>query len=563
MSFDKNLRLVLCWHMHQPEYRNLKTDEFVLPWTYLHAIKDYVDMVAHLENCPDVKAVVNFSPILLEQIEAYAQQLQLFLLNGHQIKDPLLAALSGSAIATDKNARLQIISSCKKANRERQIERYSYFAELVEMSDWLESHPQAIQYIDNQFFFDLLVWYHLAWLGETVKRNNSNIQKLIDKASGFTIEDRFHLIEIIYELINNVLGRYKVLAEKGQIELSVTPFAHPIMPLLLDLQSAREAMPDVQLPAIDYYPGGEERVRWHLQHGIEVFQRCFGFKPDGCWPSEGSLSEQTLQILSEFGFKWTASGGNVLRNSLKASGQEQQIIHHPFQLKTSDISCFFRDDGLSDLIGFEYSKWHADHAVNDLIHHLENISHYVKEDAVVSIIMDGENAWEYFPENGYYFLTALYEKLTAHPSIELTTFSDCINSNLKNVPLKKLVAGSWVYGTFSTWVGDKDKNRGWEMLADAKAVFDNVIAKGQLSQQRVDEAKKQLAICEGSDWFWWFGDYNPDDAVSSFEKQFRLNLRNLYDLLAVEWPEYLSLSFAHGSGAPDMGGAMRRGNMNQ
>ncbi len=559
MSDKKKLKLVLCWHMHQPEYRDLQTKEYKLPWTYLHVIKDYIDMVAHLESVPEAKAVVNFAPILLEQIEDYAGQVNGFLHDGVAIRDPLLAALADPSIPANPDERLKLVKDCMRANRERQIERYPAFKRLVDMALWLEEHHDAMTYVNSQFINDILVWYHLAWMGETVIISDSRVKRLIDKGCGYTFHERLEVIEVIDKLLETVICRYKVLAKKGQIELSVTPYAHPIMPLMLDLNSAHDAMPDAALPELDAYPGGEERVRWHLQKGIETFKRFFGFKPQGCWPSEGSVSQETLEILSEFNFKWAASGGNVLHNSLQESDLDLTSVHHPFKVKKIDLTCFFRDDGLSDLIGFEYSKWHADDAVADLITHLEHIAENEPEDSVVSIIMDGENAWEYYPDNGYHFLTALYQRLSSHPDIELTTFSECLKEKIKVKTLPKLLAGSWVYGTFSTWIGDADKNRGWDMLGDVKWCFDKVISTGRLTDEQVKEAEMQLAICEGSDWFWWFGDYNPGEAVSNFERQYRLNLTNLYRKLGEEPPAYLSMSFTQGSGSPVMGGAMRPG----
>jgi alpha-amylase/alpha-mannosidase (GH57 family) len=330
---------------------------------------------------------------------------------------------------------------------------------------------------------------------------------------------------------------------------------------MLDLNSTLDAMPEALMPALEAYPGGEQRVQWHLAKGVETFKHFFGFEPQGCWPSEGSISAATLKILADFGFKWAASGGNVLHNSLQASGfNDVGSLQHPFKLASTDIACFFRDDGLSDLIGFEYSKWHADDAVADLIQHLENISDLTEPESVVSIIMDGENAWEYFPDNGYHFLTALYQRLADHPLIELTTFSECLESKVPIKPLSQLVAGSWVYGSFSTWIGDADKNCGWDMLGDVKIAFDRVVSEGRITEYQLAVAQQQLAICEGSDWFWWFGDYNPGEAVSDFERQYRLNLTNLYRLLGEEPPAYLALAFTQGSGTSVMGGAMRRGN---
>jgi alpha-amylase/alpha-mannosidase (GH57 family) len=546
--------------MHQPEYRDLQTGEFKLPWTYLHVIKDYVDMVAHLEAVPEAKAVINFAPILLEQIEEYANQVNGYLHNDLSIKDPLLAALVAPAIPEDPEDRLKMVKDCMRANRDRQINRYPAFVKLVEMTEWLEQHYGSLCYVNAQFINDILVWYHLVWMGETVKLTDSRIKYLIEKGSGYTLHDRTEIVQIIGELLSTVIQRYKVLVRKKQIELSITPYAHPIIPLLLDLKTAHEAMPDAPLPELDAYPGGEERVAWHLEKGVQTFKRFFGFKPKGCWPSEGSISEQTLKILGDFGFSWTASGGSVLHNSLHLTENKKPSgIHHPFKLKNTKIACFFRDDGLSDLIGFEYSKWHADDAVADLIHHLENIAAHEPGDTVVSIIMDGENAWEYFHDNGYHFLSALYRQLANHPVIELTTFSDCLKNKTVVKPLAKLVAGSWVYGTFSTWIGSPDKNRGWDMLGDVKKAFDEALAANRLSAKQLQQAEFQLAVCEGSDWFWWFGDYNPGEAVSSFEKQFRLNLANLYRLIGEQPPAYLALSFTQGSGDPAMGGAMRPG----
>lgn len=556
---DKKLRLVLCWHMHQPEYRDARTGKFLLPWAYLHTIKDYVDMAAHLEAVPGAKAVVNFVPILLEQIEDYGRQVEDFLRKGSVITDPLLAALGSASLPDDDATRLKLLDQCQRANRERQIDRYPPFARLVQMVKWVQSQPDALRYVNEQFFHDLLVWYHLAWLGETLKSNDGRARRLIEKETGFTFDDRIHLLEMIRDQLRGVIGRYRSLADQGRIELSMTPYAHPIMPLLLDINAAQEAMPDVPLPELEVYPGGENRVEWHLQQGIETFRRFFARKPSGCWPSEGAISTRTLEILEKFSFKWAASGGRVLHNSLRAAGMEDNNVHRPFKVMSSNTSCFFRDDGLSDLIGFEYSKWHADDAVADLIHHLENIAHRATEDSVVSIIMDGENAWEYFPENGYHFLGALYRRLVEHPNIKLTTFAECLADGVAVKPLPRLVAGSWVYGTFSTWIGSPDKNRGWDMLGDVKERFDKAILSGKLTQQTIAKAESQLAVCEGSDWFWWFGDYNPGDAVSDFEKQYRMNLTNLYLLLQEEPPAYLALSFTRGNGKPAMGGAMRRG----
>lgn len=568
-QIDKpKLKVVICWHMHQPQYANRLNGIYQLPWTYLHAMKDYTDMAAHLEAEPEAHAVVNFAPILLEQIDDYAHQIAGYFQTGHEIGDPLLSALATAVLPVNESDRIGLMKDCLRANQERLIERFSAFNRLANMARWITEHADSAIYLNDQFLVDLLMWYHLAWLGETLRREDPRVKELEHKGSCYSFRDRRLLIEIIGEQLNGIIGRYRRLSETGQVELSMTPYAHPIVPLMLDMNSAREALPGAPLPEQKQYPGGEERVHWHIEHGRKTFQRYFGMTPTGCWPSEGSISTAALRCFEQSGFRWVASGENVLRNSLGLDkALRSKSIHRAYSLDDSKLACFFRDDGLSDLVGFTYSTWHADDAVANLVHHLEviadNISNassdYQDSSNVVSIILDGENAWEYYPNNGYHFLNALYQQLAHHPRLDLTTFSKCLDENVRLEKIPRIMAGSWVYGTFSTWIGDADKNRGWDMLIDAKRCFDTKMQSASVTQEQRDAAEHQLALCEGSDWFWWFGDYNPSDTVNDFDRLFRMQLANLYQILGETPPEYLSHSFAHGSGAPVSGGVMRRG----
>jgi alpha-amylase/alpha-mannosidase (GH57 family) len=562
MSDEQKLNVVLYWHMHQPEYKDVRTDQYHLPWTYLHVIKDYVDMAAHLEANPLARAVINFTPTLLEQIDDYAQQVDAYLNKGENIRDEMLDCLVQAVLPSTSEKRMEIIKNCLRANEERLINRYPQYQRLAEQARFLETHPETIIYMHDQYLIDLLVWFHLAWMGETVKRSDLRIRKLLDKGHDFTFDDRQELLAVIGELCSNVIQRYRNLAQSNQVELSMTPYAHPIMPLLFDINSTHEAMPDVPLPACTNYPQGTERVDWHINKGLEVFEHYFGYKPAGCWPSEGSISEKTIEALSKHGVKWLASGETVLSNSLQHHEHiDAHCLHQAYQYNDNLTRCFFRDDGLSDLIGFTYATWHADDAVANLVHHLENIADTCqhKPETIVSIILDGENAWEFYPENGYHFLAALYEQLAAHPRLNLTTYSDYLQDHSQTTRLHRVVAGSWVYGTFSTWIGSEDKNTGWDMLCDAKRCVDEAFATKSFSDQDRARIETQLAICEGSDWFWWFGDYNPADSVRDFEYLFRLQLSQLYLLIGKTPPARLSESFTHGSGHPSMGGTMRRG----
>jgi len=556
------LNVALFWHMHQPEYRNLRDGSYHQPWTYLHIIKDYVDMAAHLEDNSQARAVVNFVPVLLEQIDDYRHQLNDYLYHAGAIRDPLLAALADAVVTHEHEQRLKLIKDCLRSNEERLVKRFKPYQKMVKMAQHIVAAPSTLDYHSEQFIFDLLVWYHLAWMGETVRRNDQRIKSLIKKERLYSFHDRRILIEVIFELVSDIIGRYRKLAEQGRVELSMTPYAHPIMPLLHDFNSAAEALPNTTLPSARSYPDGSNRNHWHITHGMKVFEHFFGIKPSGCWPAEGSISTETVLQLSESGFSWLASGETVLRNSLDASNLTQETcIHNAYQLQDNQIACFFRDDGISDMIGFKYQDWHADDAVANLVGTLEQIASACKiqSSPIVSIILDGENAWEHYPNNGFYFLSALYKQLAEHPSINLTTYSEYLNHKIEPENLSHLVAGSWVYGTFSTWIGEKDKNRAWDMLVDAKQVYDEVMRNNELNDHDKERAQLQMATCESSDWFWWFGDYNPTESVKAFDEQYRLHLSNLYQYLHRESPEYLSVPFSAGDLQSSSSGVMLPG----
>ncbi|WP_020209589.1 glycoside hydrolase family 57 protein [Gilvimarinus chinensis] len=571
MSTGTKIPVVFLWHMHQPDYRDCVSGQYYFPWTYLHAIKDYVDMAAHLEAHPECKAVFNFVPILIEQLDDYASQLNANLEQGAAIKDPLLALLSEAERPSPGSPEfLDLLEKCTRANRDRIIDRFSPFRQLVHMLDAWRQDDDLPCYFNQQFLTDLAMWYHLGWLAETVRRKDLRISELQEQGTGFTAEHRRTLLTVIAELMTDLLPRYRRLAESGQAEIITSPYAHPIIPLLQDFKTTREAMPDAQLPAASCYPGGQARAQWHLQKGLDVFEAHFGFKPKGCWASEGALSDTTLDALAQAGFNWTATGDSVMHHSLKqqqnhaaASDIEQNPDkrHREFTVADKKVGVFFRDDGLSDKIGFEYANWHADDAVGDFLHHLENIADSASDPSscVISIIMDGENAWEYFPENAYYFLDTLYARLADHPRLYTTTYSDWLTANPAPVSLAGLCAGSWVYGTFSTWIAHVEKNKAWDILCQAKTEYDAVVQAGTLDEKTLALATAQLALCEGSDWFWWFGDYNPSDSVRDFDYLFRQHIASLYELIGKKAPAKVFQPISKGSGTPANGGVMRQG----
>lgn len=567
---SSTLDLVILWHMHQPDYRDSETREFILPWVYLHAIKDYTDMAHHLEMHPGIRLVINFVPVLLDQLEDYRQQFA-----ESTIRDPLLRLLATPDLnQISMEDRTLILKSCFLSNHETMLKPYPAYQVLRNLYiDMQALGDKEMIYVSGQYLADLLMWYHLAWTGESVRRANKNVIELMSKGRQFSFEDRLSLFNLFGELISNLIPRYHKLAASGQIELSTTPHHHPLAPLLIDFNSARDSLPESVLPANIDYPGGRERVAFHVKSAVASHSKRFNIKPTGVWPAEGAVSDVFIQTLIENNMDWFASGQGVLANSLQKSYPNQPLPDHstylyqPYRFDTGNGStlCFFRDDQLSDLIGFEYAKWFGRDAAENFIDRLEHIRHTTDNtiSPVVSVILDGENAWESYPYNGYYFLNDLYELLEQHSTIQTFTFQSYIDKLKKNKtsikPLPTLCAGSWVYGNFSTWIGDPDKNAAWSLLCAAKRTYDLVIQSQRLTKKEKEAASLQLASCESSDWFWWFGDYNSPTAVESFDQLFRKNLINLYQLLKIPAPANLLEPISHGSGtASGESGTMRR-----
>jgi alpha-amylase/alpha-mannosidase (GH57 family) len=563
MNAEKKLDLAILWHMHQPDFRDHATGEFVQPWVYLHAIKDYSDMAAHLEAHPGIRVTLNFTPVLLDQLDDYTDQFAT-----GRFRDPLLRLLAQPNLehigAFERNL---VLAACFKANHQKLIDPYPAYKRLLDFARLAQEEGEAgTSYLSAQYFGDLLSWYHLSWMGETVRRENPLVPALIAKAHNFSHDDRIALLKIIKREVSNVVPRYRKLYEAGRIELTTTPEYHPIGPLLLSFESALEAAPGSPLPQCTHYPGGHERAHVQTQAAQQSHARRFGRQPRGMWPAEGAVSTAFADLLARAGCEWIASGEGVLVNSLKQNGgtpaERAQYLYRPYRLDTDEnsITCFFRDDRLSDLIGFEYAKWHGKDAAEHFVASVSAIATEVTDQQrpVVSVILDGENAWEYYPYNGYYFLDELYGALEGHGEIATTTFAKLLDDKRESARLPALVAGSWVYGNLATWIGSADKNRAWDLLCAAKRNFDSVISSGRLNPEEIERSTRQLADCEASDWCWWFGDYNPAESVVAFDALFRSKLTHLYDLLKLPAPGELSMPVSHGKADSEAINAMRR-----
>lgn len=345
------LDLVFLWHMHQPDYRDRASGEFAMPWTYLHALKDYTDMAAHLERHPRVRAVVNFVPVLLDQIEDYIDQFA----TGN-FRDPLLRLLAAPDLERLAAAeRRLLLEACFRCHQPTMLAPFPRYQRLFELHELLAREGEsALAYLSGAYFADLVTWYHIAWTGETERRREPLLAELMAKGEGYDLADRRALLALIGKTLAGLVPRYRALQERGQIELSATPASHPLAPLLLDFRAARESLPEAPLPLAMRYPGGRERVRRHIDAARESHARRFGGAPHGFWPAEGALSADFAHLLATAGCRWAASGESVLNHSLGEAPAGS--AYRPWQLpEAPGLALFFRDDRLSDQIGFEYS----------------------------------------------------------------------------------------------------------------------------------------------------------------------------------------------------------------
>ncbi|MDD3762043.1 MAG: glycoside hydrolase family 57 protein [Nevskiales bacterium] len=541
---DDRAAVVLLWHMHQPEYRIDGSP--LLPWTYLHALRGYTDMAEHLDAVPEARAVINFSPVLLDQLLNLAQDAQA--LAGQAAippAEPLLAALLELPTGV---ARTAVLRACLRTHPRNAQDRYTDYARLAQTArNALEQGESAIAALSDTVVGDLVVWYHLIWLAESVRSGDPRARALIAHRHNFDAGHRSTLLALIGELLTKLVSRYRQMAAEGRIELSMSPYYHPILPLLLDFGSAREAAPDTALPD-EPYPGGRQQARWHLESARDRFEQVFGIRPRGCWPSEAAVSQASIDLMHELGFDWFATSQSVQNATLHQHGEQLDPHSCTYRLRGNHMLCFFRDDGLSDRIGFVYKDWQPRDAVADLVHRVEQLATH-REGRTVVLALDGENPWEYYPENGIEFVRGLYRALSTHPRLRMATFAECCDNAADSPPpeLPRVVSGSWVHGQLLTWIGHADKNRCWQLLIDAKKAYDRHA--GELSPAAREHALRLLGICEGSDWFWWPGAFNPEAAVSDFDLMFRAHLQALYRGLGIDAPPELEQSLISSAAA--------------
>ncbi len=506
-----------------------------MPWVFLHAIKDYYDMPWYLSQVPGVKATFNLVPSLLIQLRAYEE---------FEVRDKLLIALRKEIKDMREEQKRYLAEHLFYANVEQMIKPLPRYFALYEKMTALGSSDEVAESFSDQEFLDLEVLYLLAWCGIYLREHNSVVKTLLAKGAGFVHKEKIELLKSLSQFIKTIIPFYKKLMEEGRIEVSTTPFNHPISPLLLNIQNGKKANPSTVIPDVEGDLSGDAVIQ--TERAITYYEKLFGRKPTGFWPAEGAVSYDFLRIIADRGVQWAASDEEILYKTLKK--HEKQAIYRRNRLVfdsdgEESIALFFRDHALSDLIGFTYSGWEVEQAVEDFIGRIEAIHRESETDAIVNVILDGENAWEYYPNNAYDFFRLLYTRLAALPWCDTAMMGEsAVNTHVPETKLTDLAPGSWIGGNFNIWIGHPEKNRAWELIYRTRADYEK--RKGVLDEATRKQILKEFLIAESSDWFWWYGDDHHTAEMGTFDALFRKHLINVYHLMGATPPEDLFVPIA-------------------
>jgi len=538
----RRIRLAFLWHMHQPSYWDPERGEFLLPWTRLHATKDYVDMVRILEKFPRIRATFNLTPSLLDQLDQI----------GAGVSDPYLDVARKSAASLTESDRAFLVTHFFDLHHERMLEPYPRYRELRAKAGLVEGggavpgakSPPAFT---TQDLLDLQVWFHLAWVDPSF-RAEEPLRSLVEKGSGFTEVEKQSLLDWGVRCAGSVAEICRAAAEGGRIELTTSAYHHPILPLLIDSDAPREVSSTIPLPVPPFrFPRDAEK---QVQSARSSHERRFGAPPRGTWPPEGAVSDAALATIARAAFTWAASDETVLAAALarRDGGLRDwpRELYRPWRIETEGgpLTMVFRDRKLSDLIGFTYSHWDPGQAAEDFVRRVHEAAQNVGPDetALVTVILDGENCWESYLDDGNPFLEALYRRLESDSEIATVTLSQAIEEvpvaaeSLRHVPV-----GSWIRPDLGIWVGHPDKNRAWGELSRARRVAEEAGRAG-LSPDRLAGAFEAIDAAEASDWFWWYGPEHPSAHRDAFDRLFRARLQKAYAELGFPAPPSLEVS---------------------
>ncbi len=551
------LHVAFLWHLHQPYYVDTTPTEkggqpvALMPWVRLHAAKGYLDMAWQVEQCPEMRCVFNITPVLIRQLlELQGPTVDLW---GHWSRK------SPDDLAPDE--RRGILKNFFSAHPDNMIRPHARYAELltkrgqhVRQSDL----DHAASLFAPQDWRDLQTWFNLTWCGYAACKRRPELAELKRKGRDFTEEDKLVVLRAQREIMRGVLERYRSLAQQDRIELSTTPYYHPILPLVMDTDYARRNLPRAPLPQRFAFP---DDARAQLQLARQQHEQVFGAPPRGLWPSEGSVCPELMPLLRETGFEWFATDEAILWRSLEGD-REQHALFQPYRVESemvghasslsneshlkgqagslSYLAAVFRDRGLSDFVGFVASRNTTQQAVDFVAQNLHRIADNLGgRDALVTIALDGENAWEHFPDGGEEMLRKLYRALSTDSRIRATTISDYVTAHPPARPLKNLHTGSWINADFDIWIGSDEENRAWDLLGQTRRVVQQRIASGALGESQKRAALDSIYAAEGSDWFWWYGEDFVTHADTVFDALFRSHLRQAHLAVGVRPPPLL------------------------
>jgi len=502
------LNLAFVWHMHQPDYRDSR-GVMTMPWVFLHGIKDYYEMPWLLSRHKGVKATFNITPPLIEQLSLYADPLE---------NDAFLALWVKPTEQLSSDERAWMIKMCTSTQYDTMVRPLKRYETLYHMESYNDAE-----------LLDLQVLFMLAWCGNYLRQNNSVVQTLLRQGKGYRQADKASLLETLTSFVATILPFYADLQKKGVISLSTTPYNHPILPLLIDVNNAKKANAHTTLPdnPVSLEADAVEQVR----RSIALYKATFHTAPTGFWPAEGAVDERSIAIYKKSGLKWIATDEAILFRSLGSDDRSSLYRSYRFD----GVTIGFRDHGLSDLIGFTYRFKAGEDAAAHFMRSVGGIASG-EEEKTVFVILDGENAWEFFDNNAYDFFTALYSKLAADNACRTVTMDEVAQQEGQQV-LPRVAPGSWIHGNFDTWSGHPEKNRAWELIYQTRRDVDNF--PGKIAPDAEEKVRFHFLAAECSDWFWWYGDDHVTDFAEEFDALFREHLITIYRTLNMQPPSDL------------------------
>ena len=550
MDAKKTLGIAFLWHMHQPFYKDPLTNKYMMPWVRLRGVKDYFPMAALVDRAGGIKVSFNLVPSLIEQINDYVH---------NSATDTFLDMTVKKATSLTLEDKVFLLNNFFKVNFKRFIEPNARYADLLLKKGVRPlsgaALKRAVKSFSDEDFLDLQVLFNMAWFHSISIESDVNLRDLVGKREGYTEADKDYVVSKQKEIMGSILPLYKKLCEEGRIEITTTPFYHPILPLLCDTSVANISSPGMELPKRFVHP---EDASWHIEEAVKYHARQFGTRPHGMWPSEGSVSEKAIELAIASGIKWAATDEDILFRTLssydrKYKGMEffdRRIIYRPYKIKINSrsLTMIFRDKNLSDMISFSYNSWNPRDAAYDLISHFNTTAQNLRRDTdrgLLAIVMDGENAWEYYEDNGRLFFETLYAELDKQENICSTTISEYLSLEPAKKALSNIFPGSWINHNFNIWIGDEQDNVSWAYLAKVRkdlALFSKEA--GGTASSAVAAAWRELYIAEGSDWNWWYQGKARAGGDNPFDKLYLTHLTNVYKLLKKPVPDFLKISIA-------------------